>query len=488
MNKGREITKIPSGVPGLDEILKGGYIATDAYLVRGGPGTGKTTIGIQFLYEGVKKGETSLFIALSETVDKIKRNSKQKGIDMGGTIFLDLTPSTDEEDKEQSYNIFSPSEVEQPSFIERINEELKKHQPDRIFVDGITQLHYLFPDVYQFRKQILSLINLATANGGTIVISSEASQTINDDDIQFMSDGVINLEFVNDERGARVTKFRGSDFMSGFHSMRLSSTGMIIYPKLDPEANKRDFVSEKVSSGVAELDELLHGGIEKGTATVISGPTGVGKTTMGAQFVKEASERGERSVIYTFEERKEALIGRCESINIPIGKMMDKGNLSVVKVNPLQYTPEQFSYLVRSEVEKMDAKIIMLDSISGYLLSFTKGPRDRDDMLRHLYSLSEYLKNMGVTLLLINEVHNITGDFKVTEYGISYLADNIVFLRYLEVKGEMHKAIGVLKKRMSDFEKNLREFTITKQGLKVGQPLRGLRGILEGKPEFIINE
>jgi circadian clock protein KaiC len=299
--------------------------------------------------------------------------------------------------------------------------------------------------------------------------------------LQFIGDGVIHLN--NDSADGRtlsVTKFRGSDFRRGFHSMRLTNIGMEVYPRLQPEVYKREFVQQAIASGVPELDELLHGGIERGTVTIITGPTGVGKTTLGLQFMKEAAGRGERSVVYTFEEAEETLLHRCEAINIPVRAMVERDTLSVVQVEALHFSPDEFANLVRQEVEKKKARIVMIDSVSGYRLS-VRG----QDLVSHLHAVCKYLQNMGVTVILINEVEHITGDFRATDVGISYVADNIVFLRYLELQGQMRKAIGVLKKRVSDFEKTLREIEITRYGIKVGRPLTGLRGILSGTPEWV---
>ncbi|MDH7475353.1 MAG: ATPase domain-containing protein, partial [Anaerolineae bacterium] len=299
-------------------------------------------------------------------------------------------------------------------------------------------------------------------------------------DLQFLSDGIIHLEYAPEGRTLCVNRFRGSDFLSGRHAMRLGERGMEVFPRLMPEVYWREFALETISSGVPELDELLHGGLERGTVTIITGPSGVGKTTLGLQFMKKAAGRGERSVVYTFEEGVETLLARCEGINIPVRAMMERGTLSVVKVEPLRYTPDEFAHLVRREVEEEGARIVMLDSIAGYRLSL-RG----EDLVGHLHALSKYLANMGITTLLINEVEHITGEFRATEVGISYLADNIIFLRFLEMGGELHKAIGVLKKRVSDFEKSLREFQITRYGIKVGRPLTDLRGILSGTPELV---
>ena len=281
--------------------------------------------------------------------------------------------------------------------------------------------------------------------------------------------------------GIRVAKFRGSGFANGYHDMCLNERGMSVFPALIPDAHERRFKLEMISSGIPEIDELLAGGIERGTTTIISGPSGVGKSTLGMQFMKEAAGRGERSVIYAFEEGIETLLERCEGVNIPAHVMIERGTLSVVKVEPLKYTPSQFVHLVRSEVEQQNARIVMIDSTSGYKLSM-----EGEDLIRQLHALCQYLKNMGVTVILVNEVHSIAGgEFSVTEIGLSYLSDNLIFLRYLELGGQLRKAIGVLKKRVSNFERSLREFTITKYGIKVGEPLTQLRGILTGIPEWV---
>ena len=320
--------------------------------------------------------------------------------------------------------------------------------------------------------------------GATVVFTSEGTSSAPDDDLQFISDGVIYLELRPEGRALTVTKLRGSNFRSGRHSLRLTEAGMEVFPRLLPDNFQQDFVAEAISSGVPEIDELLHGGVERGTVTVISGPSGVGKTTVGIQFMKEAAGRGERSVVYIFEESTSTLLQRCESVNIPVGAMIGQGSLSVIPVEPLLYSPDQFACMVRQEVEQEKTRIVMIDSISGYQLSM-----QGQDLVNNLHALCKYLKNMGVTVILINEVEAISGDFRLTEIGISYLADNLLFIRYLERqlhnRTEIRKAIGVMKKRVSNFERTLRELEITRYGIKVSKPIRGLRGILSSAPVWI---
>ncbi|MDZ8262988.1 ATPase domain-containing protein [Nostoc sp. ChiQUE01b] len=475
--------RLSSGISGLDEILYGGYVSGRAYLIRGGPGAGKTTLGMHFLTTGAANGEQVLFITLTETVRQLKRTAEELGFNLEGVTFLDLSPTPEFFAQVQTYDIFSPAEVEREPTTRRIVEQVEVLKPQRIFIDSMTQFRYLASDTFQFRKQVLSFLRFLVEQSTTVLFTSESSQEAPDDDLQFMSDGVINLDFSNNERTLCISKFRGSDFQDGHHAIRLTRTGMQLFPRLVLQDYGQDFNTEVVSSGIPEIDELLHGGIERSTITIISGPSGVGKSTLGLQFMKEAAGRGERSVIYTFEERKETLLHRAEGINIAVGAMQNKGTLSVVQVEPLYYTPDEFANLVREEVQQQQARIVMIDSVSGYRLS-VRGK----DLISHLHALCKYLQNMGVAVVLINEIETITGEFRVTEIGISYLADTIIFLRYLEMQGELRRTIGVLKKRMTDFEKTLREFEISRYGIKVGKPLTQLRGVLTGVPEMLADE
>jgi len=470
-----------TGVRGLDEILNGGLPIGQAYLVRGGPGCGKTTLGWHFLTTEITATSNRLFISLGESGQQLARNGEALGFSTEQVHILDLSPGTEFFVKNLAYDLFSTAEIEASPLHEQIIDQVERLKPDRIFVDSMTQFRYLASDPYQFRKQAIAFLRFLTGHGATILFTSEGSQEAPDEDLQFISDGIITLQLLDNERSIQVAKLRGGTFWRGHHAMRIGSKGLEIFPKLLPA--ETDFAlpnTKPISAGIPEMDELLNGGLERGTVTIITGPSGVGKTTLGLQFIKEAAGRGERSVVYVFEEAVATLLDRCEGVNIPVRAMVDRGTLSVIKIEPLAYSPDEFANLVRLEVEQAGSKIVMLDSISGYKLSF-RG----DELTRNLHGLCQYLKSRGVTMLLINEVESITGDFRVTELGISYLADNIIFLRYLEVRGQLRRAIGVLKKRLSDFEKTLREVEITRYGIKVGQPLTQLRGILSGVPEFI---
>lgn len=476
------LNRISSGIEGLDKILNGGFISGRAYLIKGGPGTGKTTLGLHFLTANYDRSK-SLFITLEEPEIKIRDNAKSLNFDLEKIHFLDLSPTSEFFKEVKTYDIFSPAEVEREPITRKIMDTIESINPSRVFIDPMTTFRYLSTDIYQYRKQVLSFLRFLTDKGITVLFTSEGSREAPDDDLQFISDGVILLENKSEVRMISVIKFRGSNFYEGKHTLKITKNGIVVYPRLQLITKIKEFEIETIPSGVPELDELLNGGVERGTVTIITGPAGVGKTTLGLQFMKEAASRGERSVVYTFEEEVEILLNRCDSIGIPARDMIQRGTLSIVKIEPAQYTCDEFAYIVQKDVEQNNTHVVMIDSTSGYKLSL-----HGEDLTAHLHLLAKYLQNMGVVVFLITETPNIVGDVEVTKYDISYLADNIIFLRYLEIDGELRKAIGVLKKRMSDFEKALREIEITKSGIKVGKPLKNLRGILLGTPQWVKKE
>ncbi len=478
--------RLNTGIDGLDEVLHGGLIKGQGYLVRGGPGTGKTTFAIQFLAAGARAGESVLFISLSERPETLHRLISSIG---GDEIHvLDLTPSEDFFKKEESYDIFSPAEVEREPTAKKIVEAVEKLKPTRVAIDSATQLKYLSPDEFQFRKQILSLLRFLTSKNITVILTSEATEKMPDDDLAFMVDGVISLHAfknANSERFIRklsVDKYRNSDFIPGYHTYKITDKGLVVFPKvlLKPTRVEREF--EVISFGVPEIDELLKGGIERGTVTLISGPTGVGKTTLAAQFAKEAAGRGEKTIIYTFEESPESIVKRCENVNIPATRMIENGFLEIVRISPGEVYADEFANMVRRAVEN-GVKVVIIDSIKGYCGSIVTD----EDPLKSMRILTSYLNSMGVTTLIIADTESVIGEFKITEVGISYIADNVIFLRYVERFGEIIRVIGVLKKRLGDFERTVREFQITRYGIKVGEPIRGMQGVLTGNPR-IVNE
>ncbi len=471
--------RISTGIEGLDSILNGGLITNRAYLVRGGPGTGKTTLGLQYLAATKSRSKSTLLITFGEPGTQILESGQDIGLDLKSVECLDLSPNSSFFTDTQTYDFFSAAEVEKDPLTKQIVDRVTALKPERIFVDSMTQFRYFTADAFQFRKQVLAFNRFMLEQGATVILTSESSPDVPDDDLQFMSDGVIHLEITPTRRIASITKFRSSAFQSGAHSLRLGPEGMQVFPKLLPEAYKRKFDPEPLPSGIPSLDKMLRGGIERGMVTLMRGASGVGKTTIGLQFMKEAASRHERSVVYTFEEDVEVILSRSENLKIPARVMVDQGSLAIKKIEPLQYTPDEFSSLVRHEVEDNQVRIVMIDSVAGYNLSM-----QGEDFLSHLHALCKYLSNMGVAVILIHETALLEEDEKGTGDSFTYLADNLLFLRYLdrheEGKVELRKCIAVIKKRLSDFEKSLRELRITQYGVDVGPPMTGLQGILDG--------
>ena len=477
--KGSNQNRISTGVEGLDEILKGGFIPNRKYLIRGSAGTGKTILGLHYLLAGLETGENSLFITFSETEEQINSNARSLGLNIEGIDFLDLSPGSKKFIETETYDVFHPSEVEQETIAEKIQEKVEKSEPQRVFIDAITILRHLTSDQHQFRQQILSLSQFMADQGTTTLFTSETSQKNPDDDLQFMVDGIIELCRADRQRKLTVGKFRGSGFQEGGHSVEISDEGLVVYPRLTFENNPSKITGKSLSSGVPEVDQMLHGGLERGTVTLFTGPSGAGKTSLALQFAKEAAGRGSRTAFYSFDESSELLNSRSKAINIPIGKMIEGGNLCIKEVKLLGLSDNQFGQEARKEIEQKNTEIVILDSVNGYNLA-VRG----EELTESLYNLCQYFRNMGVTTILTNEVSKITGEFRASDLDITVVADNVVFFRYLEMQGQLRKAIGVLKKRVSDFERTLREFEITKQGIKVGAPLKELRGILSGQPDW----
>lgn len=470
--------RVSTGIAGLDEILRDGLLPGRAYLVRGGPGTGKTALGLHFLVEGARRGERVAFLSHGASSEMIQTDALSLGLDTSGIDFLDFSPGPDFFAQSQLYDVFSPVEVEGETFASELVARFEEIQPARVFLDALTLVRHLSTDLVDFRRYAQAFLSFVTSSGGTIVFASGSSDGGADEDLQFMADGVFNLDYSRTVgRSISVSKLRGSGFRLGLHSVKIDGDGLHVFPRLLPETFRRERVHDLAGSGIDELDAILGGGIERGAVTLVTGPTGVGKTTLATKFLEEAAARGERSVVYTFEETEDVLTRRSEGIGMPVQALIDEGALAIRELEPLQYTPDQFAAEVRQEVEEREAAMVMIDSTSGYRVSM-----QGENLVPHLHALCRYLKNMNVTVLLCYEVSEIAGELRVTDADVSYIADNIVFLRYVEIDGELRRVVGVLKKRTSDFEKKLRELRITSEGLVVGDPLAGFRGILGGVP------
>lgn len=468
-----------TGIAGLDDVLHGGIPAGSSCLLRGGPGAGKTTIGAHFVAEGRRTHERSLVITLGENRASLTKNAEAVGIDLHGVDFLDFSPSSGHFAQSDSSTLFSPNEPERDQVTKMVVQAMATVRPARVFLDSSSHLRMLAIDAVQYRKQLLSLVRYLLDFDSTLLLTSESSPEVPDHDARHLCDGVVNLYLEQAWRYLEVTKLRGSSFRTGRHTLRLGGTGCQVFPALRPQEHTVQFVPQLQASEIAQLDTMLCGGVERGTTTIITGPSGVGKTTLSLQFAQAAARRGDRAVIFSFEESCAAIAHRASSLGFALDVRRPTEKFEVKSIEPLLVTADEVAHMLREEVEVRGCKFLVLDSVTGYRLSIRSA-----NFVVDLRSALKYLTNMGVTVLVINEVEALTGDFRVTDTGISFLADNLIFLRYLEMDGELRKAIGVLKKRLSDFERTLREFFIAKGGLRVGTPLTGLRRILSGTPEW----
>lgn len=469
--------RLKTGVAGLDQLLHGGLPAQKSYLLRGGPGVGKTTLGLQFLLAGAQEGESVLFISLEEPEEKLRRDAASRGMDLSKVHFLDLGPSSQFFRASITYDIFSPAEVERDPLTQKILEQLDKLKPDRVFVDPLTQFRYLAADVFQYRRQVLSFLRYLNELGATVLFTSESSAEAPDEDLQFLSDGILQLQRTPHCLVLEIHKLRGSSFTAGQHTVRIDAEGLQVFPRLVPEAYAREYARETLSSGLPELDHLLGGGLERGTVTFITGPSGTGKTTLAMQLAAAMAQSGNPATLYSFEEELDILLRRCENIGMPLRPLQAAHQLMLRKIEPLLYTPAEFAALVREDVEQRQTRVVVLDSAEGFQLSL-RG----EDLIAHLHALCKYLQHMGVLIVVTLETHAMLSLASSTEIRASYLADNLVMLRYVEIKGELQRVISVLKKRLSDFEKTLRPFAITPGGLRLGPPMSEFHGILTGVP------
>lgn len=472
--------RISSGLAGLDAILQGGFIGERAYSIRGDSGSGKTILGYHFLSAGIDAGETALYFAFEETATDIVANAASLGFDLEDVVIEDMSPSATQFMDDGNYTVFGPGEVEGTDIVSRVGEAVERHDPDRVFIDPLTLLRHLTPDEYQFKRTAASLMSYLKERGITTLFTTQSTAEQSDEDLQYLADGSITMHRTERGRELEVEKFRGSGFHSGSHGIRIDAgQGISVFPSLVPRDHHQPFEYETLSTDIAELDELLGGGIERGSITLISGPSGVGKSTTGTALARASARRGEKAAAYLFEESEHSFSHRSDAIGQGISELRDEGTFEVHEIEPLSISADEFAHQVRAGVEERGIEFALLDGTAGYRLALQN---PETELRRELHSICRYLRNMGVTVALTDELASVTGTFQASDSHVSYLADNVVFIRYIEVGGEIQKAIGVLKKRFGDFESTLRAFSIESDGIYIGETLSDLRGVLTGTP------
>ena len=476
------VARVESGIPGLDELLRGGLVRGRMYLVSGEPGTGKTTIGYHFLREGLANGETVLHIHGEESDEECLANAAQFGIDISEASFLDLGPDPEFFTEDPSYDLVNAAEIEEERYTRTIRESIEEIEPSRVVLDPITQLKYIESSEHHYRKRLLSFMRFLKGRGITVVATATTDATGDSGtEIRSLSDGVVELFHGGEGRRIRIQKHRGVGQVDGTHGLEIRSAGVEVFPQVIPKPNDREFDPRPLRSGLDGLDDLAGGGFERGTVTFITGPPGVGKTTTGGLYLIQAAAEGRKSVIYLFEEREETFTHRCRSLGIPIDGIREEGLLSVETVDPLSVSAEEFAHGVRDRVEGDGVEMVLIDGFGGYTTAIQG---TTDELRRDLHTLTRYLSHNEVSTFVTDATHRITGIASATSSDISPMADNILFMSYIELEGSLRKVIGVLKKRAGGFEHTLREFEITTDGVRIGEPMTGFSGILRGQPQF----
>ena len=471
------------GVPGLNEILCGGLPPDRVYLVDGEPGTGKTTLGIQFLLAGRKAGEGGMYVTLSETAEELKSTAISHGWDLDGIDVIELNelqPRADE-----AYTLFHPSEVELQETVEVVLRAIEERRPTRIVVDSLSEMRLLARDPLRFRRQILSLKQFFVGRGCTALLLDDRSAPDGDMQLHSLAHGVIVLEHMALEYGAdrrrlEVRKLRGSQFVGGYHDFRICTGGLVVYPRLETGAPVDKLISRTVGSGVAELDSMLGGGLTSGTSTLVTGAAGTGKSLLCLHYGLAAAARGETVRFYLFDERIAVFRARAQALGLPLRAAEKSGNVVLHQIEPAQMSPGEFSHLVRVAVEQEHANLVVIDSINGYLQAM---PSEKLLSLQ-VHELLSYLANHNVTSILTLVQRGIFGGPVEETAEVSYLADTVILLRYFEHAGAVRQAMSTVKKRSGRHERTIREFRIGRGGINVGEPLNAFRGVLTGIPEY----
>lgn len=479
---GRKVTKrIATGVPGLDEILCGGLTADRVYLIEGTPGTGKTTLGLQFLLEGLGKGEAGLYISLSETADELDAVAESHGWSIDALSIYELA---DEQrvNAEAQQSVLHPSEIELDETSKGVMEQVDQVNPTRVVFDSLSEMRLLAQNPLRYRRQILALKQFFSSRSCTVLLLDDKTSQ-SDQHLHSIAHGVISLEqmpqeFGKERRRVNILKMRGIKFRGGYHDYLLDTGGINIFPRLVAAEHLGDFLPVSNSSGSSGLDELLGGGMVAGTNTLIMGPSGVGKTTVAVRCMLSALERGEKVAFYLFDEALGTFLARSASLGMNLRPHLDSGRLNVRHVDPAELSPGEFAQMVRDAVEA-GVKFVVIDSLNAYLQAMP----GEQYLILQMHELLTYLNQKGVTTQLVMGEHGLVGTLQ-RDVDLSYLSDTTLLLRFFEASGKLRRAITVVKSRTSNHALTIHELIMHSKGIEIGVPLEGFEGVLTGLPTY----
>ena len=474
---------VSTGIGDLDNILGGGLTKDRAYLLEGTPGSGKTTIALQFLLEGARVGERGLYITLSETSAELREVARSHNWALDDIELFELV-SSDGLDPESEQSILEPSEVELGETIQGVMECVDRLRPTRVVFDSLSEMRLLAQNSLRYRRQILALKQYFSTRNCTVLMLDDRSSDPGDLQLHSIAHGVITLEQTTQDYGSarrrlRVVKMRGVKYRGGYHDFAIETGGVAVFPRLIAAEHHAKFAVELVSTGLEKLDAMLGGGLAPGTNTLLTGPSGVGKTSTAVRCGLSAIERGQKAAYYLFDEGRATMLARAKALGMALEPHIDAGQLRVVQIDPAELSPGEFSSWVRRAVEEDGVRFLVIDSLNAFMRAMP----GEDYLLLQMHELLSYLNQQGVITMLVLGQHGIIGDVR-SDVDVSYLSDGIIMFRYFEAGGQMLKAVSVAKSRVTAHESSIREFDLDASGVRLGEPLKDFEGVLSGLPAY----
>ncbi|HET7679794.1 MAG TPA: ATPase domain-containing protein [Xanthobacteraceae bacterium] len=483
------LPKAATGITGLDEILAGGLARNRLHLLEGNPGTGKTTIALQFLLAGAEAGETGMYVSLAETEPELRAGAESHGWVLGERIeVFELVPPESVLDPDQHQSLLYSSDLELGETIKRIFDAIDRLKPQRVVIDSLSEIRLLAQSSLRYRRQVLALKHYFAQHNSTVIMLDDLTTESSDRAVHSIAHSVIHLDqlapiYGGERRRLRVAKCRGQSFRSGFHDFVITRGGIRVFPRLVAAEHRTGFAGKHLPSGIGELDMLLGGGITSGSSTLIIGPAGTGKSLLIFQYVAAAIERGERAALFVFDEELGLLFQRAKGLGFDLEAMKREGKLFIEQMDAAELSPGEFSHRVRTCIDLENIRTVAIDSLNGYQAAMP----EEQYLVLHLHELLQYLNRQGTATFLAIAQHGMVGDMKQT-IDVTYLADTVIMLRYFEAAGHVRRAISVMKKRTGSHENTIREFRIGSGGITLGPPLTQFQGVLRGVPTFMVGE